>query len=174
MDTLADPPLANLTAVTATVETILWNVSNYTPINANDARPGKIYKMTAGGIVTFATTGLISVTPRIGLTVGAGITMGVTPNPVNVPGTIETNVPWTMEFNMVCRTIGAPGANSTFIGTGWMNIAGLATAGQAISIGFGGTVATADASIATGICIGWTLTVAGSITPQYAFIQSMN
>src|SRR4029434_8000121 len=31
-----------------------------------------------------------------------------------------------------------------------------------------------DVSISTGICIGWTLSVAGTVTPMYAFIQSIN
>jgi len=39
---------------------------------------------------------------------------------------------------------------------------------------FGGTVATFDASVGTGIWISKTLTVAGSMTTQYVFIRSLN
>lgn len=172
-DTLCEPPIANLTAVVATVETILWNVSNYSPIAANDARPGKIYKLSAGGIVTTGASGTLIVTPRVGLTVAAGITLGAS-GAQTVPVSL-TNVPWELSFTMICRTVGAPGVNSTFIGTGTFSMSGtLATAGSGMNVNFGGTSATADASIATGICIGWTLSVAGSVTPQYAFIQSYN
>lgn len=172
MDTLNDPPIANLTAVVATSETALWNPSNYTPINANDARPGKIYKVTAGGIMSFASTGTLLITPRWGLTT-AGITMGANVTAVTTPG-VTTNTPWTLEFVCICRTVGAPGANSTVIGTGKFVTGNLGTAGTAVAFAFGGTSATVDVSIATGICIGWTLSVAGTVTPQYAFIQSMN
>lgn len=177
MDTLNDPPIANLTAVTATTETILWNVSNYSPINANDCRPGKIYKLTAGGIWTNATTGSLTITPRFGLTVAAGITMGANINAATVGTTATTSNGWILEFVCICRTVGAPGVNSTVIGTGFWATSGAAVNGAASGtpvIGFGGTSASVDVSIATGIVIGWTLTVAGTITPQYAFIQSLN
>jgi hypothetical protein len=170
---LADPPIANLTAVTATTETILWNVSQYTPIAANDATAGKIYKVTAGGIMSFASTGTLVITPRFGLTVAAGITMGASVVALTTPGATTAH-PWLMEFYCVVRTVGAPGANSTVMGTGVFHT-GIPAAGSlpATQV-FGGTSATVDLSVATGICIGWTLSVAGTVTPQYAFIQSLN
>jgi predicted Kef-type K+ transport protein len=48
------------------------------------------------------------------------------------------------------------------------------TSGFAVANNFGGTSAAVDVSIATGICIGWTLSVAGTVTPTHAFIQSLN
>lgn len=169
----ADPPIANLTAVTATSETILWNVSQYTPIHANEATPGKVWKVTAGGIMSFASTGTLTITPRWGLTVAAGITMGASVVALTTPGATTAH-PWVMEFYCTCRTVGAPGANSTVIGTGVFHT-GIPSAGSlpATQV-FGGTSATVDVSIETGICIGWTLSVAGTVTPQYAFIQSLN
>jgi hypothetical protein len=171
-DTLADPPIANLTAVTATAETILWNVTNYTPIAAGDCRYGKIYRVYAGGIMSFAATGTLIITPRFGLTVAAGITMGASVVALTTPGATTANA-WSMQFTAIGRTVGAPGANSTVIGTGFF-ITGIPSAGSLPgSQVFGGTSATADVSIATGICMGWTLSVAGTVTPQYAFIQSL-
>lgn len=172
-DLLAEPPIANQTAVTATSETILWNVSNFTPINANDCRPGKIYKVTAGGIMSFAATGTLIITPRFGLTVAAGITMGASVVALTTPGATTAH-PWLMEFYCVCRTVGAPGANSTVIGTGAFHTGIPAAGSLPATQTFGGTSATVDVSIATGICIGWTLSVAGTVTPQFAFIQSLN
>lgn len=172
-DVLADPPIANQTAVTATSETILWNVSQFTPIAANDCKPGKIYKVTAGGIMSFAATGTLIITPRFGLTVAAGITMGPNVVAVTTPGATTAH-PWTLEFNVICRTVGAPGVNSTVVGTGWFITGTPGAAGAAVAVAFGGTPATVDVSVATGLCFGWTLSVAGTVTPQYAYIQSMN
>lgn len=172
-DTLAEPPIANLTAVTATTETILWNVSNYTPIAANDCRPGKIYRVTAGGIMSFAATGTLIITPRFGLTVAAGITMGASVVALTTPGATTAH-PWFLDMVCVCRTVGAPGVNSTVIGTGTFSTGIPAAGSLPATQTFGGTSATVDVSIPTGICIGWTLSVAGTVTPQYAFIQSLN
>lgn len=172
-DVLAEPPLANLTAVTATTETILWNTSQYTPIAANDARPGKWYTVKAGGIMSFAATGTLIITPRWGLTVGAGITMGASVVALTTPGATTAH-PWWMVFDVFVRTVGAPGVTSTVIGTGvWHS--GIPAAGSlpATQV-FGGTSATVDVSIATGITIGWTLSVAGTVTPQWAAIKSNN
>lgn len=170
---LVDPPIANLTAVTATTETALWLTSSYTPIPANDGSAGKIYKVTAGGIMSFAATGTLVITPRFGLTVAAGITMGASVVALTTPGATTAH-PWVMEFYCVVRTVGAAGVNSTVMGTGTFST-GIPSAGSLPATQtFGGTSATVDLSIATGITIGWTLNVAGTVTPQYAFIQSLN
>jgi hypothetical protein len=170
-DMLAEPPIANLTAVTATTETALWSAAQYTPIPAGDGRPGKVYRVTAGGIMSFAATGTLTITPRFGLTT-SGTTMGASVAQTT-PGA-TTNAPWYLEFNVVVRTLGAPGANSTVIGTGSFTSNGTGTAGTGVGIAFGGTSATVDLSIASGITFGWTLSVAGTVTPQYAVIQSLN
>lgn len=168
-----DPPIANLTAVTATSETILWNVSNYSPIAANEAYAGKTWVLRAGGIMSFAATGTLTITPRFGLTVAAGITMGASVVALTTPGATTAHA-WWMEFVCVCRTIGAPGVNSTVMGTGVFH-SGIPSAGSlpATQV-FGGTSATVDVSIATGICIGWTLSVAGTVTPQWVTMQALN
>lgn len=170
---LAEPPIANLTAVTATTETILWNTSQYTPIPANDAVPGKWYTVRAGGIMSWAATGTLIITPRWGLTVAAGITMGASVVALTTPGATTAN-PWWLQFDAFVRTVGAPGVNSTVIGTGvWHS--GIPAAGSLPGTQvFGGTSATVDVSIATGITIGWTLSVAGTVTPQWATIVSNN
>jgi hypothetical protein len=172
-DMLCEPPLANLTAVTATSETALWLPASFSPIPANDAKPGKVWKVTAGGIMSFAATGTLIITPRFGLTVAAGITMGASVVALTTPGATTAHA-WYLEFIAVCRSVGAPGVNSVVNGTGFF-CSGIPAAGSlpATQV-FGGTPATVDVSIPTGICIGWTLSVAGTVTPQYAFIQSLN
>lgn len=121
--------------------------------------------------MSFASTGTLTITPRWGLTTG-GVTMGASVAQTT-PGA-TTNQPWFLDFVAVVRTVGAPGANSTVIGTGRFHTNATGSAGTAVSLALGGTSATVDVSIATGICIGWTLSVAGTVTPQFAYIQSLN
>lgn len=177
-DVIIDPPLANLTAITAASETPLWNVPAYSPIHAFDAYKGagKIYKLTAGGILSTAasTPGTLQINPRVGTSVG-GTTMGAS----TVTGTLPTsltNVPWWLEFQMVIRSIGVPGSTSTCIGTGYCQFQSLNTSPVSdFTIFFGGTQATADFSLETGITIGWLWSVTtNSITPQWVSMQSLN
>lgn len=169
----AEPPIANLTAVTATAETALWDPRQYSPIAAGEAVAGKMWRLTAGGIMSFAATGTLIITPRVGLTVAAGISLGPSVVALTTPGATTANA-WWLQFVLTCRTLGAPGANSTFIGTGVFH-SGIPAAGSLPATQcFGGTSATADASIATGICLGWTLSVAGTVTPQWALMEAMN
>ena len=171
-----DVPIANLSAVTATTETILWN-QQFTLVPSNDARSGKVYRLTAGGILSTGASGTLIITPRwgsgiTGTTLGASVTQTV---PINL-----TNVPWFMQAICTVRTVGAPGANSTVMLNGQFISAGAAaTAGNAFALSFGGTSGTVDLSTtgsATtgGIVIGWTLSVAGSCTPQQVIWQSLN
>jgi hypothetical protein len=171
-DLTLDPPLANLAAVTATVETVLWPAAEYTPITARDGRAGKIYRVTAGGIVSFATTGTLIITPRAGPVIGSP-SLGANAAQT-VQGAAVTNAAWTLDFTLIVRALGI-GALSTVVGTGSFCAQGTGAASTGMSVCFGGTVVTTmDLTIASGITFGWTLSVAGSVTPQYAFIQPLN
>lgn len=173
-EVIIDPPTANLTAVTATVETGLWNVAQFSPIHAFDGYRGvgKIYRLTAGGIWTTGASGTLTITPRLGTSTG-GVTMGASIAQTVTPSI--TNEAWFLHFMMVVRTLGAPGANSTVMGTGVFNGGGAAaTAASNNTVAFGGTSATVDLSVETGIFIGWTLSVAGSCTPMFVSMQSLN
>ena len=52
-------------------------------------------------------------------------------------------------------------AGGVFVGTGT-----IATAGTAFTLPFGGTSGTVDTTAAGGLFLGWTLSVAGSMTPK--------
>lgn len=179
MDTLADPPLADLTAwATITTDTMLWNPTLWTPIPAGDARVGKIYRVTAGGIITLpAATGSLTLTPRVGATttVGSSPTLGASGAQFSSGAT--TNRPWFLEFMAVVRAITVAGSTSaTMMGWGIFETQGvLTTGGASMNLSMGGTSAVFDPSIAQGIGISaiWG-TTAGSITPQFACIQSLN
>jgi hypothetical protein len=174
MDTLVDPPLLNplAAAITATTETLLWPTALFSPINVGDIKAGKVYKVSAGGIVTTGASGTLIITPRVG-TSTSGITMGASVTQTVVVSL--TNVSWYLEFTMVVRTVGLAGTNSTAIGSGFFQAGGTAaTAGSSFDLAFGGTSASFDASIQQGLAMGWTLSVAGSCTPQWVVFQSLN
>lgn len=166
-----DVPIANLSAVTATTETGLWNVAQYSPIPANDARAAKVYEIFAGGIMSFAGTGTLTLTPRYGTTTG-GITLGASVAQTT-PGA-TTNQPWALHGYLTIRTIGAPGTNSTAMFNGLFVSNATGTAGTAVAMALGGTSATIDVSVASGFFLGWTLSVAGTVTPQQVVFGSRN
>jgi hypothetical protein len=151
----------------------MWIGATFTPIFANDPKAGKIYCVRAFGIISTGASGTLILNPQYGVL--GGTTMGVSQT-VTVPINM-TNVPWTLEFDLVFRTIGAAGANSTCMGAGKFTTAPFTSApaaGIACVIPFGGTSATVDATISSGITISKTLSVAGSITTMAAYIFARN
>ena len=175
-----DPPIASNPGVTgaagsalvATSSEALWIAAQFTPIYANDPKAGKIYTIKAFGILSTGASGTLIIAPQYGAL--GGTTLGVSQT-VTVPINM-TNVAWWLEFNLVFRTIGS-GVNSTCIGGGIFATAPFTSApaaGIACVIPFGGTSATVDATINSGITIAKTLSVAGSFTLQEAFIYSSN
>jgi hypothetical protein len=168
--TVAAPPTANLATIVATAETALWSPAAYTPIMANTCSVGRVYRIVAGGVMSFAAAGTLTITPRYGLST-AGVSMG--PSVAQTSPGATVNQPWRMEMDVVCRSVGA-GATSKVIGAGMFATSGLGTAGTSVAFAFGGLEATVDLTVAGGICIGWTLTTAGSVTPQYVAMTVMN
>lgn len=166
-----DTHVANGTALVATTAEALWIGATFTPIFANDPKAGKIYSIKAGGILSTGASGTLILIPQYGVLGGTTLGTSIT---ATVPVSL-TAVPWKLEFDLVFRTIGAAGANSTCIGTGTFTSAGTAaTAGSAFVLAFGGTSAAVDATINSGITFSKTLSVAGSVTVQYAYIFSRN
>jgi hypothetical protein len=167
-----DTHVANGTALVSTSAEALWIGATFTPIFANDPKAGKIYTIKAGGIMSTGASGTLILIPQYGVL--GGTTLG-TSQTVTVPINM-TAVPWKLEFDLVFRVIGV-GAASTCIGTGTFTTAGFTSApaaGVACSFPFGGTSATVDATINSAITISKTLSVAGSMTVQYAYIFSRN
>lgn len=168
-----DPPVASGSALVSTSAEALWIGATSTPIFANDPKAGKIYSIRAGGILSTGASGTLILIPQYGAL--GGTTLG-TSQTVTVPINM-TNVPWYLYLDIVFRTIGAAGANSTCIGTGFFATAPFTSApaaGISCVIPFGGTSASVDATINSGITISKTLSVAGSVTTQFAYIFSRN
>ena len=176
-DLIIDPPTANQTPTVSTAETALWNVAQFSPIHAFDGYKGvgKVYRLMAGGIFTTSSVApTLILTPRVGTTTG-GITLGASVTQT-LPASL-TNEAWMLHSIWVVRTLGAPGANSTMIGEGQFQGGGAAgTAASNSTILFGGTSATCDLSVETGIFLGatWSTTATNSITIHWITMQSLN
>lgn len=164
-----DPQVANGGTLSATTIEDLWAGITFTPIFANDAKAGKVYCVRAGGTISL-TGGTAIITPQWG---PAGTTLGVSLTVGTVTATIAA---WYLQFDLVFRTIGAAGANSTCIGTGFMAFNGGVVSGAANPnmIVFGGTSASVDSTINGNLTIRKTLSATNSVITQYAYIFSRN
>jgi len=159
-----DPPVANLTTLTATTIEDIWAGITYTPIFANEAKAGRVYCVRAGGTISL-TGGTAIITPQWG---PAGTTLGVS----LTVGTVTVAIAaWYLSFDLVFRVIGAAGANSTCIGSGFLAINGGVVSGTANPnlIVFGGTSASVDTTINGNVTIRKTLSTTNSMIPQYVY-----
>ncbi len=173
MDTPVDPPLAALPTITATTETVLIPTI-FTPIPAMEPRAGKIYRLTVGGTATTGTAGTLTITPRYGLVIG-GVALGASGAQNYVPSI--TTAPFLFEYTLVFRTIGvAAGANSTAVGTGrWSSGGAVATAASETAVLATSTASVSvDTTVASGLWIGVTFSVAPSVIPHWATWQTFN
>jgi hypothetical protein len=102
-----------------------WNSLQYTLIPAYDPRPGKVYIVEAGGLITTAATGALTLAPSISTTNAAGTTLGSS-IAQTVPAS-SLSGPWYLRLVLVVLTTGAPGGtNSTIKGTGFFQSGGVA------------------------------------------------
>ena len=160
------PIVASPTALVATSEEVLIPVAGMT-INPTEWETDATWEITAGGIMSWAATGTLIITPRLGLTIG-GITLGASVVALTTPG-ITTNHSWFLKALLTCRSLA--GASSTFMLNGMIWSSGIGTLGTGTVQSFGGTLATADATVSTGLWIGKTLSVAGSMQCQTAVME---
>lgn len=164
-----DSPIANLTTLTSTSIEDIWAGITFTPIYANDAKAAKIYCVRAGGTISL-TGGTMIITPQWG---PAGTTLGVS----LTAGTVTIAITaWYLQFDLVFRTIGAAGANSTCIGTGQLAMGGGVGSGIANPnvITFGGTSASVDSTINGNVTIRKTASTTNSMIPQFVYIFARN
>lgn len=171
-----DPPIAApLSADATTTAVLMWNPLQYTKFYGDEARPGRVYVIKAGGILTTATTGALTISPSITTSNAAGTTLGAGAAQT-VPGTAFTAQPWVLEMFCIVRTIGAPGgSNATMISEGAFTGPNLPAAGGAsLQSTVGGTSAVFDQSVANAIAVTKTLSVAGSFTTHWVLGYWMN
>jgi hypothetical protein len=172
-DTLTEPVNSAYTTITATTETVLIPTA-LTGIPAIEPRAGKVYELTVGGTITTGAAGTMIITPRYGLVIG-GPSLGVSPTQNYVPSI--TTAPFLYRCLLVFRSIGLPGANSTVLAVGkWESGGAVATASSQTSVSHctTGAAISVDASVASGLWIGLTVSVAPSIIPQFHIWRSLN
>jgi hypothetical protein len=168
--------LANQTAITGTSETAMFPVAQYSGFAANQLRAGQIWHLTAFGILTTAgaSPGNLTITPRFG-TSTSGTSLGA--SAATAFSTSATNVAWRLEYDLVIRTIGNAGANSTVVGNGHFHTT---VAAIAASVGndipFGSTASVSvDTSVAAGLFIGVTMgSASDTLTAMGVMLESIN
>lgn len=150
----------------------MWSGAQFTPLFANDAKAGKIYIVEAGGLITTTTSGALTIAPGLG-TSSPGTTLGS-----SIAQTVPVSSlsgPWFLRSVWVVRTIGAAGANSTIIGEGIFQSGGVAaTANSGLDLTFGGTSCAFDATVNNFFTFQKTLSVAGSFTTHWCYINAAN
>jgi hypothetical protein len=154
-------------------------INQYCAIPANDARAGKIYHLTFGGIYSTSATPTILFTPRWGnnVTIGTNVSLGASQTWTTASGVSAQ--PFYGEFIFVIRTA-PPGATlGTGKGHGFIALGGLTT--NAAVLTMGGTAATIDTTgqgtAGCGLQIGvtWgTSSASNTITPQTYVLRSLN
>jgi hypothetical protein len=172
-DVLTEPVAASFATITATTETVLIPTA-LTPIPAYEPRPGKVYELLVGGTVTTGTAGTLIITPRYGLVIG-GTSLTASPTQNYVPSI--TTAPFLYRCLLVFRSVGLPGANSTVLCTGkWESGGAVATASSQTSVQHSTATAgvSVDASVAAGLWIGVTFSVAPSVIPTWHLWRSLN
>lgn len=170
-----DVPIAapfGASAVT-TVE-LMWNPLQFTKFYGDEARRSRVYVVEAGGLITTAATGFLTIAPSITTTNAAGTTLGssiVQQVPVS-----SLSGPWFLRSIWTVTAIGAPGgSNASMIGTGFFQSGGVAATGNSgLDLTFGGAAAAFDQSVANAICFTKTLSVAGSFTTHWCLGYWMN
>ncbi len=172
-DTLTEPVNSAYTTITATTETVLIPTA-LTGIPANEPRAGKVYELTVGGTCTTGASGTMTITPRYGLVIG-GTSLGASPAQTVVPS-ITTGA-FLYRCLLIIRSVGLPGANSTALCTGmWSGSGAAATAASETTVNHctTGAAVSVDTSVASGLWIGVTFSVAPSLIPQWHIWRSLN
>jgi len=172
-DVLSEPVNSAYTTITATSETVLIPTA-LTQIPANEPRAGKAYELLVGGTCTTGLAGTLIITPRYGLVIG-GTSLGASPTQNYVPSI--TTAPFLYRCLLIIRSIGLPGANSTVVCSGlWSSGGAVATAASETSVAHTtvGAAVSVDTSIASGLWIGVTFSVAPSVIPQWHLWRSLN
>jgi hypothetical protein len=173
-----DFPPGSFTAIANTLtRTNLWTQTIWTPIPAADMRAGKVYRLTAGGIISNTATPTTLWTPTFGTsaTPSSNLSLGATTTVASPTGL--TNAPWYLELIFGFRAIGVAASTATIVGHGNVNIGGGAAAASQTLVMGGTVVTTADNTTAQAVVVDFTwgtASVSNTVTCQGVFLQSLN
>ena len=174
-DLVSEPLAISNTSVTLTAatDTIIFQASQIA-IQNSDVRPGKVWKLTATGLVT-AAGGSWLITPRWGQLLTSP-SLGQGGATINAP--TVTNVVFILEIWAICRTLGlGGGANSSIVAMGRFtaSAAAASTAAWVSPVG-GGAAVTFD--IATANICGLQVSINASVTAalgnQLVTLEALN
>lgn len=173
-----DPNPSSFTGITNVTELNFCNVTagaaQYCGIAANDPRAGKVYKLTAGGIIGNTATPTVIFTPRWGQsdTSTSNTTLGVSPT-ITTVASLSAH-PLYAEFKLVFRSIGLGATTGTATGNGFV-VFGNASATGTVAV-MGSTVPT---NLATNVAAGLQLSLtwgtnnaSNTMTCQWVHLQS--
>ena len=170
-DTLTEPLGAAYATITATSETVLIPTA-CTPIPAMEPRAGKVYELIVGGTCTTGGSGTLTITPRYGLVIG-GVSLGASGAQTVVPSI--TTAPFIYKCYLIIRSVGQPGTNSSVMASGyWSSGGAIATASSETVVTHAPAATSVDTSVASGLWIGVTFSVAPSVIPQWHIWRSLN
>ena len=164
-DVLTEPVNSAYTTITATTETVLIPTA-LVAIRQRAARRQGL-RVDRGRHHHDGRCRTIIITPRYGLVIG-GTSLGASPAQNYVPSI--TTAPFLYRCLLVIRSVGLPGVNSTVVCTGkWESGGAIATASSQTSVAHctTGAAISVDTSVASGLWIGMTVSVAPSIIPQW-------
>jgi hypothetical protein len=187
--TLADSIIVPASITPTTTKTFLLTQAQANqcfPLPYGQAAPfaGQVFRFSAGGILTTASTGTLTIDPVHGN--GATSTTGGTDMGASGAQTTTaslSNAPWRMEGEIVYRSISAALTTSTAWLTGVFSSQGaLATAGSGFNIVFGSTAAVSVDTTGAGTAGTFgalnfyvTFSVTGAtIVTEYTSMQSLN
>lgn len=174
---LAEFPPASHTPVANTVtRTNLWNPALWTPIAALDPKPGKVYLLRCGGIISTTGTPTIVFNPTFGQSATPASNLALGATTTFTLGTLSS-APWWAEFLLGIRSLGIAASGATATGNGYVVVGGAAGAvGQTVPMG-GTVVTTADHTTAQGLVLDVTwgsASASNTITAQWTTLQSLN
>lgn len=168
------PVINNAVTLTSSTDIALFAQVSQIAIPATDIAPGKIWKLTAAGVCTTASSGTWVIQPRFGQLVTSP-TMGASGA---VTTTVSgTAIPWLLEAWVQCEILGLTGTNSKFSCVGRFQAQAALTVGASWTIMFGGIPnASVDAvGVAAGIQMSINASItACTITPQMVLLESLN
>jgi len=175
LDIIDCPPASHTAVANTTTRTNLWVPALWTPIGAYDPKPGKLYILRCGGVISTTGTPTLTVNINYGAsaTPASNLALGAAVGPFTL-ATLSA-APWYAEFVLGFRQLGIAASGATATGNGFL---ALGPSGSQSYQALGGTVVTtADHTTAQGLVLDvtWgTASASNTITAQFTSLQSLN
>lgn len=167
---------------THTAATVLWPnapSAGQTVIPAFTMTAGKIFELTAGGVMGTTGTPTVAYTPYIGVNgTASDVSIGI--SATHTTGSGLSAVPWFCEFRLIVRSIGTAASTAAVVGTGFVAVGAVAAAAGltgAMPIGGLTTVTTVNQAVANSLTLAATWSAsnaANTHTTHFAILRALN